>query len=152
MQADIINLFNKYYEDARRAIYMSSEEDEVRSKRNDKTASHIMERSMNMKTMGIKTKTRAGGRCCVCFDPFSIQNVSKIIAFYCCHAYHMTCLMDSANTADEKKTPAATSHKGAWYYEYDDSVLENVDDNDIATSCSPQMRCILCTTAASKVH
>ncbi|XP_074350636.1 vacuolar protein sorting-associated protein 41 homolog isoform X2 [Apium graveolens] len=152
LKADIINLLIKYYEDARRAIYMSNEEDEVRSKRDDNTTSQLMERSMNMKTMGIKTKTRAGGRCCVCFDPFSIQNVSKIIAFYCCHAYHMTCLMDSANTADDKKTPEAISHDGAWYYEYDDSVLENVDDNNVASSGSPQMRCILCTTASTKVH
>lgn len=130
---------------------MSNEEDEVRSKRDDSTVSHLMERSVNMKTMGIKSKTRAGGRCCVCFDPFSIQNVS-VIAFYCCHAYHMTCLMDSANTVDDKKTPAATSHEGAWYYEYDENVTENVDDNDIATLGSPQMRCILCTTATSKLH
>ncbi|WOG95927.1 hypothetical protein DCAR_0415256 [Daucus carota subsp. sativus] len=151
LKGDIINLLIKYYEDARRAIYMSNEEDEVRSTRDDDTASNLMERSRNMKTMDIKSKTRAGGRCCVCFDPFSIQNVS-IIAFYCCHAYHRTCLLDSANTVDEKKTPAPTSHEDAWYYEYEKSDPDNVDDNNINTLGSPQMRCILCTTATSTSH
>ena len=130
---------------------MSNEEDEVRSTRDDDTASNLMERSRNMKTMDIKSKTRAGGRCCVCFDPFSIQNVS-IIAFYCCHAYHRTCLLDSANTVDEKKTPAPTSHEDAWYYEYEKSDPDNVDDNNIDTLGSLQMRCILCTTATSTSH
>uniref|UniRef100_A0A162A733 Vacuolar protein sorting-associated protein 41 homolog n=1 Tax=Daucus carota subsp. sativus TaxID=79200 RepID=A0A162A733_DAUCS len=125
LKGDIINLLIKYYEDARRAIYMSNEEDEVRSTRDDDTASNLMERSRNMKTMDIKSKTRAGGR---------------------------TCLLDSANTVDEKKTPAPTSHEDAWYYEYEKSDPDNVDDNNINTLGSPQMRCILCTTATSTSH
>lgn len=147
LKADIINLLIKYYKEARRAIYVSNEEDEVRSKRDDNRASHLMERSLNMKSMDVKSKTRAGGRCCVCFDPFAIQNVS-IIAFYCCHAYHMTCLMDSANTFNDKKTPAASTEEAVSYYEYDNGDAEN-DASDDGASGAPQMRCILCTTAAS---
>ncbi|KAL8146419.1 hypothetical protein AgCh_004237 [Apium graveolens] len=147
LKADIINLLIKYYKEARRAIYMSNEEDEVRSKRDDNRASHLTERSLNMKSMDVKSKTRAGGRCCVCFDPFAIQNVS-IIAFYCCHAYHMTCLMDSSNTFNDKKTPAALTQEAVSYYEYDNGDAED-DASDVDTSDAPQMRCILCTTAAS---
>ena len=146
MQADIINLLIKYYKEARRAVYLSNEEDEVRVKRDDSNVSQLTERSLSMKNMEVKSKVRAGGRCCVCFDPFSIQNVS-IIVFYCCHAYHLTCLMESSNSANDNKRSKATSKEAVSYYEYDDSDADE-SDNDNISSGAPQMRCILCTTAA----
>lgn len=84
----------------------------------------------------------------MCFDPFSIQNVS-VIVFFCCHAYHVTCLMDSMHTVSSKKGAAATYQSE---YNYDngteDQEEEEEEDND-AESGTPRMRCILCTTAAS---
>lgn len=145
-QADIINLLIKYYKEARRAIYLSNEEDEIRAKREDSNASQSAERSLIMKNVEVKSKVGAGGRCCVCFDPFSIQNVS-IIVFYCCHAYHLTCLVESANYVNDNKRSKATSQEAVSYYEYDNTDADE-GDNDDTSSGAPQMRCILCTTAA----
>lgn len=144
LKADCVNLLVKYYKEARHAIYLSNEEDEVRAKRGDSRASQATERPLSMKTMEVKSKTRGGGRCCMCFDPFSIQNVS-VIAFFCCHAYHMNCLMDSTYSVSGKQGKGATSQETASDYdEYDNSV----DGEDDASSGAPRMRCILCTTAA----
>ncbi|KAK1383079.1 Vacuolar protein sorting-associated protein 41-like [Heracleum sosnowskyi] len=149
LKADIINLLIKYYKEARRAIYLSNEEDEVRAKRNDSNGSQFTERSLSMKNMEVKSKVRAGGRCCVCFDPFSLQNVS-IVVFYCCHAYHLTCLVESANSVNDNKKSKATSQEVVSYYESDHSDAGE-SDNDNTSSGAPQMRCILCTTAAGWV-
>ncbi|RVW54367.1 Vacuolar protein sorting-associated protein 41-like [Vitis vinifera] len=144
LKADCVNLLVKYYKEARHAIYLSNEEDETRAKRGDSRASQATERPLSMKTMEVKSKTRGGGRCCMCFDPFSIQNVS-VIAFFCCHAYHMNCLMDSTYSVSGKQGKGATSQETASDYdEYDNSV----DGEDDASSGAPRMRCILCTTAA----
>ncbi|CBI17115.3 unnamed protein product, partial [Vitis vinifera] len=144
LKADCVNLLVKYYKEARHAIYLSNEEDEARAKRGDSRASQATERPLSMKTMEVKSKTRGGGRCCMCFDPFSIQNVS-VIAFFCCHAYHMNCLMDSTYSVSGKQGKGATSQETASDYdEYDNSV----DGEDDASSGAPRMRCILCTTAA----
>ncbi|RVX19935.1 Vacuolar protein sorting-associated protein 41-like [Vitis vinifera] len=110
LKADCVNLLVKYYKEARHAIYLSNEEDEARAKRGDSRASQATERPLSMKTMEVKSKTRGGGRCCMCFDPFSIQNVS-VIAFFCCHAYHMNCLMDSTYSVSGKQGKGATSRK-----------------------------------------
>lgn len=143
-QADCVNLLVKYYKEARHAIYLSNEEDEARAKRGDSRASQATEGPLSMKTMEVKSKTRGGGRCCMCFDPFSIQNVS-VIAFFCCHAYHMNCLMDSTYSVSGKQGKGASSQETASDYdEYDNSV----DGEDDASSGAPRMRCILCTTAA----
>lgn len=90
--------------------------------------------------MDLKSKTKAGGRCCICFDPFSIQNVSVVI-FFCCHAYHLTCYTDSLSTfSDEKET-----RDGSLDSEYDEYDEEENGENE---SDSSRMRCILCTNAA----
>ncbi|XP_059645373.1 vacuolar protein sorting-associated protein 41 homolog [Cornus florida] len=142
LKADCINLLIKYYKEARRAVYLSNKEDEARAKRDDNRASQSTERAPNVRTMEVESKTRGGGRCCMCFDPLFIQDVS-IIVFFCCHAYHRNCLMDSTNSVSAKKEAGATSGEAISYY------YENGDFNDIDTpsSASP-MRCILCTTAA----
>lgn len=145
-QADCVNLLVKYYKEAKHGVYLTNEEDEARAKRNDSRASQAIERALTLRTTDVKSKTRGGARCCMCFDPFSIQSVS-VIVFFCCHAYHTTCLMDSTYTSGNKdkgpREPVAE-------YEYDNGdVDEDDDDNDDTHSGAPRMRCILCTTASS---
>ncbi|XP_050277052.1 vacuolar protein sorting-associated protein 41 homolog isoform X2 [Quercus robur] len=148
LKADCVNLLVKYYKEARHGIYLSNEEEEARAKRNDSSASQAIEKS-SMRTTEVKSKTRGGGRCCMCFDPFSIQNVS-VIAFFCCHAYHMTCLMDSTSNVSGKKGSEATSREPLVEYEYDNGDVEDDEDDDEDTqSSSRRVRCILCTTASS---
>lgn len=150
-QADIVNLLVKYYKEARRAVCLTNEEDDARAKRVGSRASQATEKVPSVRTMEVKSKTRGGARCCMCFDPFSIQNVS-VIVFFCCHAYHMDCLKDSMQTVNGKKGAGATHREPISEYEYDNGVeYENDDDDDEAQSGAPRMRCILCTTAASWV-
>lgn len=63
----------------------------------------------------------------------------------------MTCLTDSANSVGNKKRSGATSQEAVSYYEYDNGDADEDEDEDDGTSSggAPQMRCILCTTAAS---
>lgn len=146
-QADCVNLLVKYYKEARHGIYLSNEEDEARAKRNDSGASQATEKSSSVRTMEVKSKTSGGARCCMCFDPFSIQNVS-VIVFFCCHAYHKTCLMDSSYNISGNKGSGATSREPVVEYEYDNGDLDDDDDDDDSQSRAYHMRCILCTTAA----
>ncbi|GFZ20378.1 vacuolar protein sorting 41 [Actinidia rufa] len=147
LKTDCVNLLIKYYKEATRAIYLSNEEDEARAKRDENRASQSSERAPITRTMEVKSKTRGGGRCCICFDPFSIQNVS-IIAFFCCHAYHTTCLSDSTiSVSSSNKGAGATSQETESYYEYGNGDVDEEDDDD-DTSGGTRMRCILCTTAA----
>ncbi|KAL0390596.1 UNVERIFIED_CONTAM: Vacuolar protein sorting-associated protein 41 [Sesamum calycinum] len=147
LKADCVNLLIKYYKEARRAICLSNEEEEFRTKRDNKNrSSQFAERSMSIRTMEVKSKVRGGTRCCMCFDPFAIHDVS-IYVFFCCHAYHETCLMDSIDSIISKKKPAAPTRTqdDLSYYQYDDGDDEDEDEdgNDDA-----RVRCILCTTAA----
>ncbi|XP_057483913.1 vacuolar protein sorting-associated protein 41 homolog [Actinidia eriantha] len=147
LKTDCVNLLIKYYKEATRAIYLSNEEDEARAKRDENRASQSSERAPITRTMEVKSKTRGGGRCCICFDPFSIQNVS-IIAFFCCHAYHTTCLSDSTiSVSSSNKGAGVTSRETESYYEYGNGDVDEEDDDD-DTSGGTRMRCILCTTAA----
>ncbi|CAL0324194.1 unnamed protein product [Lupinus luteus] len=142
LKTDCVNLLIKYYKEAKHGIYLSNEEDEPRSKRNDTHASQIFEKTPSLRIMEAKSKTRGGGRCCICFDPFSIQNIS-VIVFFCCHAYHTTCLMDSSYTNSSKKEIETT------YNGFVDDDNSHDDDEEEETGDHHRMRCILCTTAAS---
>lgn len=146
MQADCVNLLIKYYKEARRAIYLSNEDDEARTKRDNKNrASQLAEtRLPSIRNMVVKSKSRGGTRCCMCFDPFSIHDVS-IYVFFCCHAYHETCLMDSIDSISSKKKPAPPARDDLSYYNYDNGDDED-DENDDGEDA--RVRCILCTTAA----
>ncbi|XP_073270278.1 vacuolar protein sorting-associated protein 41 homolog isoform X2 [Primulina huaijiensis] len=145
LKADCVNLLIKYYKEARRAICLSNEEDEARTKTDKNQSSQSYDRSLSIRSMEVKPKIRGGARCCMCFDPFSIHNVS-IYVFYCCHSYHETCLMDSINSlggSKKKPAPTPTQDELSFYkYENDDVVDDEVEYDDA------QMRCILCTTAA----
>ncbi|GKD88372.1 vacuolar protein sorting-associated protein 41, partial [Tanacetum coccineum] len=144
LKADIVNLLVKYYKEARRAIYLSNEEKGTRTNM-DNEGSNPMDRAPVLKSMEAKSKTRAGGRCCICFDPLSIQNAS-VIVFFCCHAYHLHCLMDSTNSITTKKGSGVTSANS---YSNGDYIEDDEDENEDETPTSAsRMRCIMCTTAA----
>ncbi|KAJ0663789.1 putative chromatin regulator PHD family [Helianthus annuus] len=107
--------------------------------------SNPMERAPVLKSMDAKSKTRASGRCCICFDSLSIQGASMIV-FFCCHAYHLHCLTDSTNNITTKKGTGVTSSNS---YANGDYIEDEDDENDQDTpSGGSQMRCVLCTTAA----
>ncbi|GMJ10786.1 VACUOLAR PROTEIN SORTING 41, vacuolar protein sorting 41, ZIGZAG SUPPRESSOR 2 [Hibiscus trionum] len=144
LKADSVNLLVKYYNEAKRAVCLSNEEDVARSKRDANRASQTI--TPNVRNMDVKSKTRGDGRCCMCFDPFSIQNVS-VVVFFCCHAYHTTCLMDSTETNTISKKETGTASEGLYEYEEEEEE-EDADDNG-GEATDPQMRCILCTTAVS---
>lgn len=114
----------------------------------DTRASQVFDKSLSLRTMEMKSKTRGGGRCCICFDPFSIQNVS-VIVFFCCHGYHTTCLMDSSYTSSNKKeTTSLEAGMYNGYNGYEDDASDDIEDEE-TKSGGPRMRCILCTTASS---
>ncbi|XP_020973406.1 vacuolar protein sorting-associated protein 41 homolog isoform X3 [Arachis ipaensis] len=145
LKADCVNLLIKYYKEARHGISLGSEEDEPRIKNSD---THDSSKSLGLRNMEMKSKTRGGGRCCICFDPFSIQNVS-VIAFFCCHAYHTTCLTDSSYTSNNSKKEIKSNSRET-YDDYNDYMDEEEEEEDEEAELgAPRMRCILCTTAAS---
>lgn len=149
-QADTVNLLVKYYKEARHGIYLSNEEDEARGKRNENKVSQSIQKSLNVRMMEVKSKTRGGTRCCICFNPFSIQNIS-VIVFFCCHAYHETCLIESTSNLDAMKGTGETGHDLTSDFDYDNGEIEDDEDGEDDTDVGgPRMRCILCTTAASK--
>ncbi|GLU19276.1 hypothetical protein SLE2022_355370 [Rubroshorea leprosula] len=99
--------------------------------------------------MEVKSKTRGGARCCICFDPFSIQNLS-VIVFFCCHAYHTTCLVDAAYTSNSKRGVRATTRQLELNYEcYTAAKEDDEDEDEDNQSGMTRIRCVLCTTASS---
>uniref|UniRef100_A0A6N2LGR2 Vacuolar protein sorting-associated protein 41 homolog n=1 Tax=Salix viminalis TaxID=40686 RepID=A0A6N2LGR2_SALVM len=143
LKTDSVNLLVKYYKEARRALCFSKEE-EARVKRGDGSGdSQAIWRTEGARAMEAKSKTRGDTRCCMCFDPFFIRDVA-VAVFFCCHAYHMSCLMDSMHTVvSGKKGSGATSRMSDYDFDSND---EDDEEND---SGVPRLRCILCTTAAS---
>ncbi|KAF9674481.1 hypothetical protein SADUNF_Sadunf10G0131700 [Salix dunnii] len=113
----------KYYIEARRAICLSNEEEDARATRDGSRDSQAVGRIASARTMEVKSKTRGDTRCCMCFDPFSIRDVS-VVPLFCCHAYHMSCLMDSMHTVSGRKGSGATSGMS----EYDSS--DKDDENE----------------------
>lgn len=132
LQADCVNLLIKYYKEARRAIYLSSLEQETRGKReeNSNMSTQEMEKIPTSRTIELKSRTRSDARCCLCFDPFSIQNLD-VVVFFCCHAYHFSCLSGGSDYIDVEGDPT-----------YGDE-----DGDEGGQSGGSQLRCVLCTTA-----
>ncbi|KAK1320882.1 hypothetical protein QJS10_CPA03g02564 [Acorus calamus] len=127
LKADCVNLLLKYYKEARHAVYLGEGEDH--GKIEDDEAPETSERAPNIRTSVVKSKMRGGGRCCMCFDPFNIRDLS-VVVFFCCHAYHVACLSSSDSL-------------GA-----NDNVSDSENEGDDAAPGAPRMRCVLCTTAA----
>uniref|UniRef100_A0A0D9XYG1 Vacuolar protein sorting-associated protein 41 homolog n=2 Tax=Leersia perrieri TaxID=77586 RepID=A0A0D9XYG1_9ORYZ len=134
LKADCVNLLVKYYHEARRGVYMVSMDEEVTGTRVDEGSSRVNERSSSLRALEIKSRTRCGARCCLCFDPLSIQDIS-VIVFYCCHAYHTSCLEGGL---DLMKSNSSTHNSD-----------EGSDNDDGTPSGESRMRCVLCTTAAA---
>ncbi|CAL9151796.1 unnamed protein product [Musa hybrid cultivar] len=132
LKTDCVNLLVKYYNEARRAVHLGIEEEGNRKKEDDTSFGQKVERaSSSIKTMELKSKTRGGGRCCLCFDPFYIQNLS-VVVFFCCHAYHISCLIGASDSMNEASNASDTD---------DDS------ENDDTQPSRSRMCCVLCTTA-----
>ncbi|KQJ85257.1 vacuolar protein sorting-associated protein 41 homolog [Brachypodium distachyon] len=133
LKADCVNLLVKYYHEARRGVCMASLDEEVGT-RIDEGSSRTGDRSSSLRTLEIKSRTRCGARCCLCFDPLSIQDISAIV-FYCCHAYHLSCLEGGLDSMKANNN-ARDSDEGS-------------EDDDGSPSGESRMRCVLCTTAAA---
>jgi hypothetical protein len=131
LKADCVNLLVKYYHEARRGVYMASMDEEVTGTRVAEGSSRANERSSSLRALEIKSRTRCGARCCLCFDPLSIQDIS-VIVFYCCHAYHTSCLEGGL---DLMKSNSSTQ--------------DSDEDDEGTPSGESRMRCVLCTTAAA---
>lgn len=158
VQTDIVNLLVKCFNEARRGVCISNEEDNSRAKREDNNRSFsqriVVDKSLSIKMTEVKSKTRGDTRCCICFDPVSIR-WDTVVVFFCCHAYHMTCLMDAAFSNSNNKTTKGSS---GYEYSYDNSVDEEEEeeedeeedeDGDGDRPGRSRLRCILCTTAAA---
>ncbi|KAL9272324.1 Vacuolar protein sorting-associated protein 41-like protein [Drosera capensis] len=138
LKTDCIDLLIKYYKEAMHAIYLSNEGDEARAKRDvDRVNESSFRREPSSRNMELKSKSRGGGRCCMCFDPLNIQDES-IVIFFCCHAYHSTCYTDSSSSLSADETTEVSDSD-----EWGDGE-EAKEDAD----SSPRMMCILCTNAA----
>lgn len=110
---------------------MASMDEEVTGTRVAEGSSPANERSSSLRALEIKSRTRCGARCCLCFDPLSIQDIS-VIVFYCCHAYHTSCLEGGL---DLMKSNSSTQ--------------DSDEDDEGTPSGESRMRCVLCTTAAA---
>ncbi|CAA7391119.1 unnamed protein product [Spirodela intermedia] len=131
LKADCVNLLVKYYKEARHAVYLGSMEEEELEKRGQRAGSQTTERAAAARNTETKSRTKGGGRCCLCFDPFSIQDV-PIVVFFCCHAYHVPCLTGSTDAGP----PLGRSGS------------RGPDEDDGAREGGSRLRCVLCTTAA----
>jgi hypothetical protein len=156
LKTDIVNLLVKCFNEARRGVCLSHEDDDSRAKREDNNRSSfsqrmVVDKSLSIKMTEVKSKTRGDTRCCMCFDPVSIRG-DTVVVFFCCHAYHETCLMDAAFSNNNHKTTKGSS---GYEYSYDNGVDEEEEDEeededgDGDRPGRSRLRCILCTTAAA---
>ncbi|KAG0477738.1 hypothetical protein HPP92_012457 [Vanilla planifolia] len=134
LKTDSVNLLIKYYKEAQRAVCMSSGEDEARERTEESSTNRDGRKTSNPRSVELKSRTRGSGRCCLCFDPFSIQTVS-VVVFFCCHAYHVTCLTGGSVSLE--------TNAGR-----DEEDEEDDEDDDASSRRSSLVRCVLCTTAA----
>ncbi|GJN26057.1 hypothetical protein PR202_gb13955 [Eleusine coracana subsp. coracana] len=132
LKADCVNLLVKYYHEARRGVYMASMDEEAHGNRADDGSLRATERSTSVRALDIKSRTRCGARCCLCFDPLPIQDIS-VIVFYCCHAYHLSCLEGGLDLMKSNSNQDS----------------DNGSDDGGSPSAESRMRCVLCTTAAA---
>lgn len=155
----------RYYHEARHAIRVGGPEGGIdvaasasnkpASKRISAAAGRTSSKALNT---GRRSNVGGSGRCCICLDPVALQNVA-VVAFFCTHAYHITCLNDTSSTArnaGEKASGTARTASGDFFIgdpRLDPRVGKGFSENgEAAGSSAPQgfeMRCILCTTAAS---
>jgi vacuolar protein sorting-associated protein 41 len=87
---------------------------------------------LRVQALDIKSRTRCGARCCLCFDPLPIQDISATV-LYCCHAYRLSCLEGGLDLM--KSNSNQDSNNGS-------------DDDVGSPSAESLVRCVLCTTAS----
>ncbi|CAM6096608.1 unnamed protein product [Calypogeia fissa] len=161
LKSDCVDLLVRYYDEARHAIRVGGAErgeeagevggEAVKPGSLLGRAGRSIQRGI--KTGRISSSVSGSGLCCICLDPVALQNVA-VVAFFCSHAYHVTCLNDTSgirskasdkNKKESEKGLAFQIDQGtARLYEQAD------DDEDEEESDTPRMRCILCTTASGK--
>ncbi|XP_078150980.1 vacuolar protein sorting 41 [Carex rostrata] len=140
LKADCVNLLVKYFNEAKHGIHLGSEEEDTQASRDDITATSAgvpfdrQPSTSRTNLTNMKSKSRGGRRCCICFEPFPTQEVS-VVTFFCCHAYHESCLQDGLDNI-----------KGS---SNSDSGSESDEDESRAQlgGMRMRMRCVLCTTA-----
>jgi len=148
LKSDCVDLLVRYYDEARHAVrvggseYDAEKPDEPNANGGDSVKSSSTSLSRTNKAGGkggrILTNYGGSGRCCICFDPVALQNVA-VVAFFCTHAYHETCLNDTSGILPSEESGGlrrSGSHMN------DSSTYDDPPD-------PAPMRCILCTTAAS---
>ena len=141
----------RYYDEARHAIRVGGSENDVdeplESNGNGEDSvrwsarGSFRENKAGSKGGRILTNMGGSGRCCICFDSVSLQNVA-VVAFFCSHAYHETCLNDTSGIQSSEESGGlmrTTSNMNDNNYG-----MENGNSADHAP-----LRCILCTTASS---
>ncbi|BBN13096.1 vacuolar protein sorting-associated protein 41 [Marchantia polymorpha subsp. ruderalis] len=165
LKADCVDLLVRYYDEARHAIRVGGTEEEGKAQSNSQNGSiapaPAMQRlrdqipSGTTKT-GRKLSTISGsGLCCICLDPVALQNVA-VVAFFCSHAYHVTCLNDTSGIRSQgtdlkkKESPKDLAYKIGQGISTASLYIHGDEDEDEEESGSPPMRCILCTTASAK--
>lgn len=138
----------RYYDEARHAVRVGGSEYDM--KKSDepslnggdsiKVSAASLSRTNKAGGKGGRMPTNYGGsgRCCICFDPVALQNVA-VVAFFCTHAYHETCLNDTSGILPSDES-GGLRRAG--------SNMNDIGTYDDTPDPAP-MRCILCTTAAS---
>jgi hypothetical protein len=152
-----VDLLVRYYDEARHAIRVGGAEkgDEAGDGVADASKLGPVLRRAGSPIKGVKTgrissSVSGSGLCCICLDPVALQNVA-VVAFFCSHAYHVTCLNDTSGiskASENKKKPE--KDLGFRIGQGIASLYDEEDNDEEEESNSPSMRCILCTTAAEK--
>jgi hypothetical protein len=148
LKSDCVDLLVRYYDEARHAVrvggseYDTKKSDEPSLNGGDsiKVSAASLSRTNKAGGKGGRMPTNYGGsgRCCICFDPVALQNVA-VVAFFCTHAYHETCLNDTSGILPSDES-GGLRRAG--------SNMNDIGTYDDTPDPAP-MRCILCTTAAS---
>lgn len=152
LKADCVNLSVRYLVEARHAILVGSRDDGLRQGAERKAQSAGLRKLPSQGGKGGRATLTTGGsgKCCICFDPVALQNVS-VVAFFCAHVYHVTCLAESS---DNPQVEISRTRK--------ESFLPNGIRTQSMRTLPPEngeihaqehqrsgLRCILCTTAAA---
>ncbi|CAM6008740.1 unnamed protein product [Sphagnum balticum] len=155
LKADCVDLLVRYYDEARHAIRVGGSEfnpgEHAQARANGgelliaNGASTSQGRKGGSKGGRILNNIGGSGRCCICFDPVALQKVA-VVAFFCTHAYHETCLNDTSGIASsEQETPSGPLKSGS---RTNNTVSGAGETNGDSSNPAP-LCCILCTTAAS---
>eukprot|EP00250_Pteridium_aquilinum_P016332 c23054_g2_i1 orf=454-3357(-) len=148
LKADCVNLSVRYLVEARHAIFVGSRDDGLVQSTNQRTQLTGLSK---LPSQGGRTPSTTGGsgKCCICFDPVALQNVS-VVAFFCTHVYHVTCLAESS---ENTQVEIARARKGSSLPNgiRTHSLRSYHENGDVQTHENERsgMRCILCTTAAA---